>query len=132
MTIRTVLFSSKLRGLLFFLLLLLNDQGSHFLLYLCGAACGHKLSNRQRGAVLHVMATILFDFFLCPAYTDYRVKFVPRKLLQPPSTYHFCIHALHKVEICFCFVKICTGSKHYVTPQTSAIDRYYCVNILLV
>ena len=54
----------------------------------------------------------------CPAYTDYRTKFVARKILQPLSTYHLKKKkkSLPKEKRYFSSVKISAGSKTYVAP----------------
>ena len=36
------------------------------------------------------------------------------------------------VCVCVCVCMYVREAKNYVTPQTTAIDRYYCMNILLV
>ena len=95
------------------------------------------------GATSYKKVTLLRIMSLCDtvilnyaAYTDYHTKFVSRKCLQPPSTHKFeelCLPQRKKEKKKhFSFVKICTGSKHYVTQQTTAIARYYCTNILVV
>ena len=75
-----------------------------------------------------------FHFLLeCSAYTGYHTKFVPRKLLKPPSVYHVCrFKSSMKRRTYFNCVKMCIGSNNYVKLQTTAKDRYYSMNILLV
>ena len=59
------------------------------------------------------------------AIIDYRSKLFPRIFLHQFSTYNFCRFMSRReeeeVEEDFSFVKICTGSKIYVKPRTTAI-----------